>query len=703
MKWTKEQLKQKMWVGTHYYRAPSPPMAEWAADLQKCQEMKMQFVQARVFWNWHERRKGVYIWNDLDLFMDQAKKANLQVVLQLCLENAPRYIFEEYDGFRVDTCGKKIFPDAPAAFYTGGWIPCFDNPEVMKHALEFTAALAVRYRNHPALAFYHAWNEPRSRPVGECCCAHSVKSYQEYLQEQFGTVEELNEKFGKCYASFSDVDAARSAGDFTDMYLWRQWAANRVADRVQKVTEVFKSLDPDRAVMSHVGMAGIVQDPVQDISDDVQTASKVDLYGCSFPLRLMPEFWGYMLVDYLRGVGKGDFTIYELYPSNGMFIREVPPFIVDQYFWMGVARGTTGICFWQFKKERLGAECNDAGLVEISGEDNPVSLQIKQSIAEAAKIPFGRWTFPSSPVVLGYDIQNDLMGRIEVTVPRESDLNGNFPVTFLTCAGYPAKSEQHGMYQLLWDAGFTTDYLPAQYLRQDGIPESCKLLILPAWELMDQELACKLLNWIRQGGVLLVDSHFAMRQSNGWMSGRVPNCGLTDVFGFRAIDRVRNAAITWDMQTAAGTRLTVNYERVTFQLDSPEVEVLARWCDNNTPAVVTRPIGKGRIIAIGATPGNKRDQAMNSYWAEPLKAFSAQLDALSLDAWGNVLQSWISQYCGVTAEAPRGIIRRRCLDENGTPRIFEFRRYEGEHLLSDEQWSSDADQCMIFHPYFKLK
>ena len=143
-----DDLKKKFWFGTHYYRPPSPPQMEWEDDFKRLKDFNLQIIQARVFWRWHERKRGTFVWDDLDRFMDLAGKYDLGVVHQITLENAPQYVFDELHGYRIDHRGLRIWPVAMAGMYPGGWIPCFDNPAVMESSLIFVRKLVERFRNH---------------------------------------------------------------------------------------------------------------------------------------------------------------------------------------------------------------------------------------------------------------------------------------------------------------------------------------------------------------------------------------------------------------------------------------------------------------------------------------------------------------------------------------------------------------------------
>ena len=200
------EVRNSFWFGTHYYSPPTPTQAEWEDDMKRLKEYGLRKIQYRVYWKWHERREDKFHWQDLDQMFELCDKNRVKLILQVMLESAPQYIYDKYNGYRVDIRGQRIWPISHAAFYPGGWSPCFDNPDVMRHALKFTDILVDRYKNYTALEFWSAWNEPRCRPMGECACEYSIANYRKWLKEHFGTIDSLNEKFGKCWPDFESID-----------------------------------------------------------------------------------------------------------------------------------------------------------------------------------------------------------------------------------------------------------------------------------------------------------------------------------------------------------------------------------------------------------------------------------------------------------------------------------------------------------------
>lgn len=674
------EVRSRFWTGTHYYRPPTPTQAEWPSDFEHVKELGLRIVQVRVFWNCYERAEGRYAWDDLDRFMDQAGGAGLSVVHQITLENAPAYIFSVHEGYRVDLRGDRIWPIAHAAFYAGGWIPCFDHPTVMDRGLEFTSRLVERYKNHSAMEFWHAWNEPRCRPMGECACPHSVRSYRDWLREKFGVIDALNEKFGKFFADFNDVDVPRDISDYAEMYLWRQWGASRVNERVSAVVELVRKLDPKHAVISHVGLGSVQQSPLCDISDDASMANVADMYGTSFEVRFYPEpvrhSMPFLICDWMRHVTGGNFSIYELYPSHGRFDPEIPAHEFQQWLWSAVSCGSRALFLWQFKKERLGLETNDAGLVETDGSDNSTSLAAKEAFSVMNRLGdrIATWRVPKAKIAMVHDLQSSLLNNIATTRPRPFDGWFNFEAPLWgSPSGHPYNANVHGWYYLFWANNIPVDVVAMQNI--DEVLTRYDVVVLPSLYIVGEALAKKLVQFVERGGKLIVDGPFAERDDNTWLQVVRPMKTIADRFGYRqGVQTLVNdwrEAMTFD----GGVSATAAYQRIAWATTS--AKTIARWADGSS-AVVTQAVGCGAVCAIGAMPGLSTLTANDAGWLTVVEKLVIE--------WAGVTSPW------VTGKKPElGVTVRELVDDAGRTIRFFFRRWGGDgHLLklSDAAWSA---------------
>lgn len=591
----KSQFTEFFPFGCQYHRAPTPLPEEWDGDLAEIARNHYTHVQFRPQWRCHERLRGKPVWDDLDRLFDLAAKHHLRVILKPQLENAPDWVFTELGGTRIGFHGRRLDPIAHAAFYVGGWWPCYDNPEVAAAAEEFTRQLAARYKDHEALWFYNAWNEPRSRPLGQCMCEHSIRKYQEYLRRKFGSIEALNDAYGKAWTAFETVMPPHSFSDYTELFLWRRWAAESVAEQVALSVRGIRSGDPNAKIMCHVGCSSVVQDPACDTSNDLLNAREVDWYGCSFPIELqartlidhnMPLFQS----SWLRRVDS-NYWCQEFYTNYSNWSREAEPEFIEQALWMAVASGCRGLTFWQYRSERFGEESNGWGMREIDGSPtrrSEVCDRVSNVLAELGS-DFASSSPGRSQVAVWFDVDNDLLMRIQEMRCDLADIESVHGTN-----NYSYKNAVTGAHLLLRKLGYTADFA----VRDDDL-SGYRLLVVSAVELIDEAAARWLRCFVENGGTLLVEYPFACRDERTWVTPRRPSNHLEKLTGCREKSRTVLSpevpgTVFFDKelkQTAAGWR-------VVLEPVEDSVKVIGRWVDGS-PAVAEHACGRGRVIVSG--------------------------------------------------------------------------------------------------------
>ena len=579
--------------GTQYHRAPTPRPEEWAGDLAELGRLGYTHVQFRPQWIWHERLRGQPVWEELDQLFDLAAAAGLKVILKPMLECAPDWVYTELDGYRIDLQGNRIGPWAHGAFYVGGWLPCFDNPAVAQAASDWTQALAARYSGHPALWFYNAWNEPRSRPLGQCACQHSQKLYREWLRQRFGTLEALNDFCGKAWTSFDTITAPTAPWDYIQMHLWRTWATERVAAHLGLARDAIKAVHPEAFVMTHVGMCSVVQDAACDASDDLLNAARVDRYGTSFPVSLAPTtpraFAGPdLLSDWLRRVDE-DYWCQELYVNAGEWSRPPSLAAVRRVVWQAIAGGAVGVTFWQWRSERVGNETNGWGARNIDGsqtERGQVVDSIAAVLREKGQALLGAHP-PQSPIALLYNRPSDLLSRITKLNLSDIQQSGNLEAGSVD---YPYKRALQSAHALWKATGHTVEFVvPGDEL--SGV----KLLHVTCDELISAQTADWLRDFVRGGGKLLVEFPFACRDDNTWVAPVRPFHGLADLLGCAEQERVVTGGDD-SVSFPSGSRLVATDWRI--DLAPAGGDPLATWHDGK-PAAVWHSYGEGEVLSLG--------------------------------------------------------------------------------------------------------
>lgn len=577
--------------GVQYYRQPTPLPDEWAEDLKNIKKAGYTHIQLRPQWKWAERIEGQYYFDDIDKLMDIAQENSLRVIMKPMVECAPDWIFSEYNGSRIGFHGVPIPPIAHGAFYVGGWLPCFDNPMVKQGAFNFAKAIAERYKDHPALWFYNAWNEPRCRPAGQCQCEHSKKNYREWLKNLFKTIENLNNFFGKAYTSFETIDPPCSVTDYVEMMLWKTWCTWAVSQHVRNVYEGIKAGDPDKEVMCHVGCCQVLNDPLEDGTDDIANKEAVDFYGTSFPVSLFPKNGleiGMPLTigDWLRRVDE-NFWIQEFYPCQQEWGKEPDPNILKRILWMSLATGCQGWTYWQYRSERVGNESNGWAMREINGKStkrSDVCDHIGKKLQEFGDV-FAGSKRPKAAVAQIFHKEQDLLSRLE-------EWKQNFIVDDAKAVFHKYKKQLqnhhtafsinlvNGMDFVTWNDDFS-DY---------------KAVSMAGDELITANMAKKMKDYVKDGGNLIIEYPFAERDINTWVSLERPNNNLDDLIGFKETQRYNeNHNAEYKNTSLKDVPIYIEGEI------SPNAEVIGYW-DNGKPCGIKHRYGKGCVYTLLASP-----------------------------------------------------------------------------------------------------
>jgi len=111
---------------------------------------------------------------------------------------------------------------------------------------------------------------------------------------------------------------------------------------------------------------------------------------------------------------------------------------------------------------------NDAGLVETDGRDNPTSLDIQKSfsIVNQNSAAISSWRVPPARVAMVYDLQSDLVNRLDLTNLRDGDYVGRYETfrKFPEVSAYTTSLQ--GTYQLFWLRNIQADIVSSKRLEE---------------------------------------------------------------------------------------------------------------------------------------------------------------------------------------------------------------------------------------------
>lgn len=609
-----------LWVGTQYYRAPTPPAAEWESDLSLIRETGLDGAQLRLQWRWVEPRRDEFRFEDHDRLLDLCEARGLQVVVKFIVETAPDYVYHRLDGTRVDFHGRPIPPVANGAFYVGGWQPDFNNPMVMKRAANFVQRCVARYRHRECVVAWHLWNEPRSRPAMDMAGPHGLRLFREWLAGQYGSVEAFNRRFGLAAESFDTVLPSDSPADFVFWFHWRRFCAHRVAVNLGLIREAVRRADTTRPCVAHSGFNLIVQNPLADITDDLANAGAVERYGTSLvpvagdwreqddmedyasfatPASARHFFVTSLQCDWMRAASHPRrFWVNEIYTNSHHYTAgDLPPADLRWMMLDSVARGADGLLFWQFKEERFLNESAACGLVGVDGQSTPRLEIVRQTLADLRTLRPYLAGFRPAParVAIHHDLDTDLFSAISNPGP------GGF---FQNTCHYLYKENLKALYAALWDWGIFADITLAT---APADPAVTPVWFLPDMRFVPPEWEKVLAAYVCGGGTLIAGPGLGERAANLWLRPASELAGLDAIFGAAQVRYPRRA----DASIVAGSgnrgRFSAGKYHAELQPLSRRTGVLleAEAGGRCFPVATRLAAGKGAAIRLGFYPGTE--------------------------------------------------------------------------------------------------
>lgn len=513
-------------IGSHLCREPMPPMSELKRDMEILKAKGFNLIKIQESWKTDEPEEGRYDFSACEELIDYAGKLDMGVYLGLSMEHAPSWVWKKYPGAHMeDRDGNKLAYEAQQTIPADGKPgPCFDDPDTMEAHLVFIRKLVEVLGARENIVIWNTWQEmgyESERLTGHkvCYCPNTIREFQNWLKEEYKTLDALNYAWKSRYICWEDVVPNRDTGRFClcNNIAYEYFLNNIRLPRILKLrAETIRQNDPlKRPVFAHQGSSTVGS------GIDWNLARAQDFLGCScYPawfhihdwddLRvkkdrenfrhqaLLNEMWESVALkfDYLRACNKEGSPLwgaeFQGGPiSTGLYKGRVPsPGDIRRWMLTAVGSGASAISFWVTRAEIQGHEINGYSLLDSVGETS-------DRLEEAARI--GAALNRNADVFAPGNI-----GRAQVAILVNEK-------NYRLCEQLKGGGEEHLMYstrgwhKLLWEQGIAVDFLELSQL-DEAYVRDYRLLILP-FPLSISDQAAKALNrYTEQGGHLISEA-----------------------------------------------------------------------------------------------------------------------------------------------------------------------------------------------------
>ncbi|MBR3844012.1 MAG: beta-galactosidase [Clostridia bacterium] len=591
--------------GTQYLRGATPAEDQWDKDMAAMKAYGFNTIRVWLVWNALEREEGVVDTAFINRLLTCAKKYDLQVGLLFHLHAAPAWAIAKYPQYYyVDQHGRSFEPAVRPNTPSGGWPGlCFDHDEVREIEKRFIEAVLNETQKHDNVAFYEPMNEPHQWVNGSesyCYCSASVKKFQAWLKNKYQTIDNLNRSWGHFFHDFNEVRPPRWTNAYSNYTDFRLFTMENIAEEIAYRTKVIKNLTDVPVIAHSWGGGAITCANLGGMAfDDWKNAAIFDKWGYSaFPGHANDCVYLGMGSAATRCAANGkEYWQSELTAGmvgTGLFANgRVDDNTFDKFSLESLRQGAKGLLYWQFRRERHGAEINGYALTDVDGGETNLSRRagkLCKAITGNEDI-FSHSIIEKSQVGIVFSIRGYLANWC-------NNLRDNkFAVDCVS-----------GYYRMLWEENIATDILHEEFF---GDLSQYKVIILPCAYAVSGKLAAVLKEYVKNGGTLLSDPLFGMFDEDMVLSYAIPGFGFQDVFGCKQLDQKFEREVAF----STGEVLSGNHQKELYREVTAEV---LRSYQDGSPAILSNRYGKGRAVLSGVNLGLCHSQ--RSLIADDLKS-----------------------------------------------------------------------------------
>jgi beta-galactosidase len=481
------------------YNPEQWPEPTWAEDARLMRQAGVNLVTVGVFaWARLEPRPGEYDLAWLDRVLDVLQDHDVKVDLATATASPPPWMGHRHpDSLPVDADGHRLWYGSRQA-----WCP---SSEVYRSAaVALVERLASRYAGHPALAMWHVGNEYGCH-VDACWCDHCAERFRAWLRRRHGDLDGLNRAWGtdfwsQRYGDWDEVIPPRRAPYFpnpTQQLDFRRFSSDNLLECFQAERDILARLSPGVPVTTN--FMGLFK-PL----DYWRWAAREGLVSHDWypdPEDPRSHVLGALGFDLMRSLGGGrPWLLMEQAPSAVNWrARNRPKRPGQMRLWslQAVARGADGICFFQWRASRAGAEKFHSGMVPHTGPDSRTFREVSALGAELGRLG----------EVAGARVPAEVALLLDWSSWWASELDSHPSADFrlldaLLCHYAP-----------LWEAGVTVDLA-----HPEADLSGYRLVVAPNLYLVTDAAAERLHAYVAGGGTLLlscfsgiVDEHDQVR------------------------------------------------------------------------------------------------------------------------------------------------------------------------------------------------
>lgn len=557
--------------------------SEWANHARLMKEAGFNTVRMGDFaWGVMEREEGKFDFSLFDDAIDTLAKEGIKVVMCTPTAGPPKWLVNRYDILQRDRYGHK---ENWGSRREG----CANSREYRERSVIIAEEMAKHFAGNLNVIAWQIDNEFGCHGSTLCYCEHCRQAFGEWLRKKYGTIENLNDKWGTVFwslsfSSFEDIILpVYNSCESENEHMWshnpsldleyRRFASDSwVYYQKLQIDAIKKYTDKP---VTHNFMGHFSDINYYDLARDLDFVS-----WDNYP----DNQWGSSEYEYvsmahetMRGVKNKNFIVAEHQSGPcgwDIFGASPEPGQLRLWTYQSLAHGGEGIMYFRFKALHYGMEQYWYGVLDHDGIPRRRYYEIQKTGEELRKLePYIVNAKNKYDALVVKDYNNVWAHRIKRHA-RDFDY-GNLLYDF-----YRANADLN--INTAVSIGNYADY---------------RVVYMPAYNLVDEDEIKKITEYVENGGTLVTTFRSGSRNEyNNIFTTTLP-CAFASLAGIEVEEF--NA-----LRKPARIGGIVNSEaRVWCDIINPvSAEVLCSYSDRyfkDKAAVTVNSFGKGKVYYVG--------------------------------------------------------------------------------------------------------
>jgi beta-galactosidase len=540
---------------------------------------------AEFAWDLIEPKPSIFEFSLFDETISTLGKQRIHSMLCTPTATPPRWLTLNHDDWmRVDASGRRMLHGSRQHC-------CTNNPGFREESRRITRVLAEHFAHNPHVVGWQTDNELYCH-FSECYCDACVAAFHRWVQRAYGDIQTLNNAWGtqfwaQTYSDFDEIPLPYiperptypNPGHLLDYY---RFLSDSIIEFQAEQVAILRAANPKWWV-THNGMMGHID--YFEFARDLDFLG-VDIYPGFSVLQPADGINSALAAEACRAAS-GSFIVPEQQAGAGgqrPYLHETPrPGQMRLWAWQAVAHGADGVLHFRWRSCRFGAEIYWNGVLDHDNVGRRRYAEFSREGEEFKRLGptlIGTTELVTCGVLVEQD-QDEAHACMSMGLPWPRELGAR-------------------MYRELMRR-----HLPTGLVSAKDALDGLALVYLPSFELMDAELAGRLITFVKNGGVLVATARTATRSRNNQVISHTPPGLLAELFGVKVEEFGK---LTTPLLTIASAAAALPAGGAYEVLTPTTAAVAATWSQPTdlgphaapgTAAVTINKVGKGSAVYIG--------------------------------------------------------------------------------------------------------